>query len=80
MRTSRDRDAAIARASGSSYCGPPGSRFGGAARRCPQFRGGDQEDLAQQSAGDAMVAILSKLDQFPRPEQIHDLGVQIRSL
>jgi len=29
-----------------------------------QFRGGDQEDLAQQSAGDAMVAILSKLDQF----------------
>ncbi len=36
-------------------------------RRCAtlsQFRGGDQEDLAQQSAGDAMVAILSKLDQF----------------
>jgi RNA polymerase sigma-70 factor (ECF subfamily) len=29
-----------------------------------QIRGGDQEDLAQQSAGDAMVAILSKLDQF----------------
>jgi RNA polymerase sigma-70 factor (ECF subfamily) len=36
-------------------------------RRCAtlsQFRGGDQEDVAQQSAGDAMVAILSKLDQF----------------
>jgi RNA polymerase sigma-70 factor, ECF subfamily len=36
-------------------------------RRCAtltQIRGGDQEDLAQQSAGDAMVAILSKLDQF----------------
>ena len=36
-------------------------------RRCavmPQIRGGDQEDLAEQSAGDAMVAILSKLDQF----------------
>ena len=36
-------------------------------RRCdrlPQIRGGDQEDLAQQSAGDAMVAILSKLDDF----------------
>ena len=29
-----------------------------------QIRGGDQEDLAQQSAGDAMVAILSKLDDF----------------
>jgi RNA polymerase sigma-70 factor, ECF subfamily len=36
-------------------------------RRCATmapFRGGDQEDLAQQSAGDALVAILSKLDQF----------------
>jgi RNA polymerase sigma-70 factor, ECF subfamily len=36
-------------------------------RRCatlPQIRGGDQEDLAQQSAGDAMVAILAKLDGF----------------
>jgi RNA polymerase sigma-70 factor (ECF subfamily) len=36
-------------------------------RRCATFsqlRGGDQEDLAEQSAGDAMVAILSKLDQF----------------
>jgi RNA polymerase sigma-70 factor (ECF subfamily) len=36
-------------------------------RRCAvlsQIRGGDQEDLAQQSAGDAMVAVLSKLDDF----------------
>jgi RNA polymerase sigma-70 factor, ECF subfamily len=36
-------------------------------RRCAtmsQIRGGDQEDLAQQSAGDAMVAILAKLDGF----------------
>src|SRR5262245_1670582 len=36
-------------------------------RRCAtlsQIRGGDQEDLAQQSAGDAMVAILGKLDEF----------------
>lgn len=36
-------------------------------KRCAtlsQFRGGDQEDLAQQSAGDAMVALLSKLDEF----------------
>ena len=36
-------------------------------RRCAtmsQIRGGDQEDLAQQSSGDAMVAILSKLDDF----------------
>src|SRR3954469_13677137 len=30
----------------------------------PQIRGGDQDDLAEQSAGDAMVAILSKLDDF----------------
>ena len=36
-------------------------------RRCAtltHIRGGDQEDLAQQSAGDAMVAILGKLDDF----------------
>src|SRR5690349_24651252 len=36
-------------------------------RRCaamPQIRGSDQEDLAQQSAADAMVAILAKLDDF----------------
>jgi RNA polymerase sigma-70 factor (ECF subfamily) len=36
-------------------------------RRCaamPQIRGGDQDDLAEQSAGDAMVAILSKLEDF----------------
>jgi RNA polymerase sigma-70 factor (ECF subfamily) len=36
-------------------------------RRCatlPEIRGGDQKDLAEQSAGDAMVAILAKLDQF----------------
>ena len=36
-------------------------------KRCAvlsQIRGGDQEDLAEQSAGDAMVAVLSKLDDF----------------
>src|SRR4051794_30022383 len=36
-------------------------------RRCealPHLRGGDQEDLAQQSADDALVAILRKLDEF----------------
>jgi RNA polymerase sigma-70 factor (ECF subfamily) len=43
-----------------------GARFE-VSRRCAtltQIRGGDQEDLAQQSVGDATVAILSKLDQF----------------
>ena len=30
----------------------------------PYLRGGDQDDLAQQSADDALVAILAKLDQF----------------
>jgi len=36
-------------------------------RRCAtltHIRGGDQEDIAQQSSDDAMVAILSKLDDF----------------
>jgi RNA polymerase sigma-70 factor (ECF subfamily) len=30
----------------------------------PQLRGGDHDDLAQQSADDALVAILGKLDSF----------------
>jgi RNA polymerase sigma-70 factor, ECF subfamily len=30
----------------------------------PQLRGGDHDDLAQQSADDALVAVLSKLDSF----------------
>lgn len=30
----------------------------------PQLRGGDLDDLAQQSADDALVAVLSKLDDF----------------
>jgi RNA polymerase sigma-70 factor, ECF subfamily len=30
----------------------------------PHLRGGDYEDLAQQSADDALVAVLGKLDQF----------------
>jgi RNA polymerase sigma-70 factor, ECF subfamily len=60
---SRDRDAAIAELRELLL---RAARFE-VRRRCAtlsQLRGGDQEDLAQQSAGDAMVAILSKLDQF----------------
>jgi RNA polymerase sigma-70 factor, ECF subfamily len=60
---SRDRDAAIAELRDILL---RAARFE-VRRRCAtmsQIRGGDQEDLAQQSAGDAMVAILSKLDQF----------------
>jgi RNA polymerase sigma-70 factor (ECF subfamily) len=30
----------------------------------PHLRGGDHEDLAQQSADDALLAVLAKLDQF----------------
>jgi RNA polymerase sigma-70 factor, ECF subfamily len=36
-------------------------------RRCarlPHLRGGDQRDIAQQSADDALMAILGKLDEF----------------
>jgi RNA polymerase sigma-70 factor (ECF subfamily) len=61
-------------------------------RRCAtlsQIRGGDQEDLAQQSAGDAMVAILSKLDDFRGESQfttwaykfaLYEAAVKIRKL
>ena len=34
------------------------------ARAFPQLRGDDHEDLAQQSADDALVAVLGKLDDF----------------
>lgn len=33
-------------------------------RRLPHLRGGDLDDLAQQSADDALVAVLGKLDDF----------------
>src|SRR5262245_3030864 len=59
----RERDAAIAELRGVLL---RAARFE-VRRRCDRFsqiRGGDQEDLAEQSAGDAMVAILSKLDDF----------------
>jgi RNA polymerase sigma-70 factor (ECF subfamily) len=59
----RDRDAAIAELRELLL---RAARFE-VGRRCAtltQIRGGDQEDLAQQSAGDAMVAILGKLDDF----------------
>jgi RNA polymerase sigma-70 factor (ECF subfamily) len=59
----RDRDAAIAELRELLL---RGARFE-VGRRCAtlsHIRGGDQEDIAQQSAGDAMVAILSKLADF----------------
>jgi RNA polymerase sigma-70 factor (ECF subfamily) len=34
------------------------------AAELPHLRGGDQEDLAQQAADDALMAVLRKLDQF----------------
>jgi RNA polymerase sigma-70 factor (ECF subfamily) len=42
------------------------ARFEVARRRAgsPHLRGGDQDDLAQQSADDALVALLRKLDSF----------------
>ncbi len=61
-------------------------------RRCAtlsQIRGGDQEDMAEQSAGDAMVAILSKLDSFRGESQfttwaykfaLYEAAVKIRKL
>ena len=45
----------------------PGGEVRGRPRRHavgPHLRGGDQDDLAQQSADDALVSILGKLDEF----------------
>jgi RNA polymerase sigma-70 factor (ECF subfamily) len=60
---SRDRDAAIAELREVLL---RAARFEVRRRSATlsQIRGGDQEDLAEQSAGDAMVAILGKLDDF----------------
>jgi RNA polymerase sigma-70 factor, ECF subfamily len=84
----RDRDAAIAELRELLL---RAARFE-VRRRCAtlsQIRGGDQEDLAQQSAGDAMVAILSKLDDFRGESQfttwaykfaLYEAAVKIRKL
>jgi RNA polymerase sigma-70 factor (ECF subfamily) len=45
-------------------CGPPASRYSVEARSSRPGGGGDHEDLAQQSADDALVAILGKLGEF----------------
>jgi len=60
---SRDRDTAIAALHALLL---KGARFE-VNRRCaafPQLRGDDQDDLAHQSADDALLAVLSKLDDF----------------
>jgi RNA polymerase sigma-70 factor (ECF subfamily) len=58
-----DRDAAIAELHELLL---KAARFEVGRRRAslPHLRGGDHEDLAQQSADDALVAVLAKLDQF----------------
>jgi RNA polymerase sigma-70 factor (ECF subfamily) len=58
-----DRDAALAELHALLL---GAARFEIARRRAasPDLRGSDSEDLAQQSADDALVAILSKLDDF----------------
>jgi RNA polymerase sigma-70 factor (ECF subfamily) len=60
---SRDRDKAIAALHALLL---KGARFE-VNRRCaafPQLRGDDQDDLAHQSADDALLAVLGKLDDF----------------
>ncbi|MGZ6214166.1 MAG: RNA polymerase sigma factor [Candidatus Limnocylindria bacterium] len=85
---SRDRDAALAELRELLL---RAARFE-VRRRCAtlsQIRGGDQEDMAEQSAGDAMVAILSKLDSFRGESQfttwaykfaLYEAAVKIRKL
>jgi RNA polymerase sigma-70 factor, ECF subfamily len=61
--TGRERDAALAELHALLL---RAARFEVARRHTGSLhlRGGDQEDLAQQSCNDAMIAILSKLDDF----------------
>ena len=43
------------------------------------MRGEALDDLATQSADDALVAVLAKLDDFRGDEPLHHLGVQVRA-
>ena len=45
-------------------CAPRASRSRAGASTLGFLRGGDHDDLAQQAADDALVAILRKLDEF----------------
>ena len=45
----------------------------------PQLRGGDLDDLAQQAADDALVAVLAQARQVPRRQPLHHLGLQVRA-
>ena len=40
--------------------------------------GRELDDLAHQAADDAMLAILGKLEQLPRREPLHHVGVPVR--
>ena len=42
-------------------------------------RGEELDDIAQQAADDALMAVLGKLDDLPRREPVHDLGLQVRA-
>ena len=49
-------------------------------RRSEQLRiaGPEADDLAHQSAGDALMAISETIGQVPRREPVHHLGLQVR--
>ena len=40
--------------------------------------GPELDDLARQAADDALLAITTKLGQFPRGESVYDVGLQVR--
>jgi len=58
--------------------GKPDSRCIGADRRLERLRDSDHEDLAQQSADDALMAVLRKLGDFRGDSRFTTWALQVR--
>ena len=62
----------------SSCYEPPASRQAAGGRLIHTSRG-DLDDIAQEAADDALLAVLARLDDFRGLSPLHDLGVQVRA-
>ena len=60
-------------------CAPPASRSGAAGDSLPHLRGGDLDDLAHQSADDALRRDPRQARRLPRRQPLHHLGLQVRA-
>ncbi len=66
-------------ASTTCCCGARGSRPAGAATQLRFLRPGELDDIAMEAADDALLAVLRAPRRLPRPQPVHDLGLQVRA-